>query len=55
MTTTADRTDSLGNVHATAERARFIDFARECRAKWGDPLTWTETQLAEYRSRFVAA
>lgn len=48
--------DAQGNIHATPERARFVDWYAERRAEWGDsPANWTCKQRAEYERRYAPA
>tara|TARA_Y100000310_G_scaffold300671_1_gene336529 strand:+ start:172 stop:393 length:222 start_codon:yes stop_codon:yes gene_type:complete len=46
--------DGLGNIHATPERAAFVDWRRDMAAEHGDnPADWPEEHRAEYERRYV--
>lgn len=48
--------DMVGNIHRSAERADFVNWlmgAKKCNGS--DTAKWTESQRAEYASRYVSS
>jgi hypothetical protein len=49
-----DCVDGKGNVHATAERARFVDWLNKMQGIYGqDAASWPPIARAEYDARYV--
>lgn len=47
--------DSLGNIHASPERARFVDWRRKVARLYGDDVAgWPVCARDEYAKRYVS-